>query len=534
MKNLLLAGTVLLSTFAQSQLVNNGATITVQPGATIFCSGSFTNTSGTVTNDGKIEVQGNFANSGTYNSTTNQDLLVMSGAGNATLNSGGAILQFLTINKASNADRVTLASTVVVGTQLDYQSGVLTTDYLANPSYLLSAPTSAVFNFAAGREVVGSVKRTGWANGSTVVFNAPHMQLVTANGTAPTELTVTMLPGAFSGDPSQVEREVKRKFLFTQTGGSGFSTDIRFPYMASELNSNVEGNLVPWSLIPALPTAEWTARLTGGGRDVTNDWVNTTAVDVTALAQEWKLADPRYTFNVTAYLRGPFGGGAMSTALNTGGLIPAGQPYGPMPFDYPGTENASPAPANAVDWVLVEFRKPSGLQPADATSLTRIGRKAGFLRNDGTMINADGAPFSFDIEKQGGGFIAVRHRNHLGVLSTLVPSNEDGTIANNFSVLANVYKNPIASSDPVTLLPSSALYGLWSGDANTSNSVNSLDVNAVKSATSVLLTGYVFQDITLSGAVNSLDLNQTKATISTLGQSSMSRTAGTRKSSLPD
>ena len=44
--------------FANAQLYNNGGIITVQNGAYIMAMGDIKNTSGTITNDGKIEVQG--------------------------------------------------------------------------------------------------------------------------------------------------------------------------------------------------------------------------------------------------------------------------------------------------------------------------------------------------------------------------------------------------------------------------------------------------------------------------------------------
>ena len=81
----LLALLIFLSPIAQSQLYNNGATIAVQNGAYLFVAGNVNNVSGTLTNDGKIEVQGNFINSGTYTSTANEDSLIMSGTGIDTL-----------------------------------------------------------------------------------------------------------------------------------------------------------------------------------------------------------------------------------------------------------------------------------------------------------------------------------------------------------------------------------------------------------------------------------------------------------------
>jgi hypothetical protein len=531
MKKFFFAGSLFLVSLANAQLVNNGATIVIQNGGSIFCAGNFTNTSGTITNDGKIEVQGNFANSGTYNSTGNEDSLIMSGSGNATLNSGGSMFRYLTINKAAAGDLVTLTGSITVGTKLDYLVGVLSTDYLANPSYAVNAPGSAVFNFAAGREIIGRVTRTGWANGSTVLFNGANMQMTTAGGTAPSDLTAIMLPQAFGGDPTQAEREVKRKFLFIATGGSGFTTDIRFPYSdaAPELNTNTEGNLVPWNLV----SAEWNARLTPVTRDGGNNWVSTTGIDATSLVQEWKLADPRYTFNITARLRGPWNGTDMNANLTS--VMPTAQPYGVAPFNYTGTESVGAIPnANVVDWVLVEHRKPLSGLPEDAASGTITGRKAGFLLRNGTVVDLDGVtPMSFDITKQGAAFAVVRHLNHLGVMSNSLPSNAAGTFANDYSVLANAYKNAGISSQPMVQLAGGS-YGLWAGDANKSGNLAASDVNAIKLAISNGLSGYQLTDVNLTGNLAASDVNLSKLMISSGGQGSTPLRVGEKiKSHLP-
>jgi len=534
MKKVFFIANLFISQIAISQLVNNGGTIVVQSGASIFCTGNFTNNGGTFTNNGRLEVQGNFVNSGTYNSTTDDDSLIMSGSGNTVLNLGSATLRFLTINKASHSDLMTLASSITVANKLDYLSGTLSTDYLLNPSFAVNAPSSAVFNFAPGREIVGNVRRTGWSNGSTVVFNGANMQLSTNGGTSPTDMMVTMLPGAFGGDPSQNEREVKRRFLFTPSGGSGYTADVRFPYQAGELNSNVEGNLVPWNLI----SSEWNARLTPVNRDAGADWLSTTGISATLLAQEWKLADPRYTFNVTAFLRGPWnaGTGTMTTNYNAAGLLPTSQPYNISPINYNGNESVSSIPnSNIVDWVLVEFRKPSTGLAGDANPSTIIGRKAAFLLNNGSVVDLDGVtPINFDITKQGSGFIVLRHLNHLGVMSNAVPSNTLGTYSNNFASLAGAYKSPGASSDPLIPLPSSSSFGLWAGDANRGGTINATDLSVVRSAITSSLSGYLSADVNLSNSINATDLSIIRSTITSSGTSSVSRQGAPIRSNLPE
>jgi len=516
----LLTALVFFSATAQSQLVNNGATFTIQSGAYVLVAGDVRNISGTITNDGKIEVQGNFINSGTYTSTANEDSLLMTGTGADTLTGGTAVIHYLTINKTTASDIVRLGGTTIVNTKLDYLSGVLSTDPIANPSFTLTSPVAAVYNFAAGKEIVGNVMRTGWTNGTARSFNQANMQVTTNGGTAPTSFTVTMIPAA---DPTQNEREVKRKFLFAQTGGAGFTADISYPYITTELNTNVEANLVPWELI----SSEWNAHLTPVTRDVVNHFVTLTGIPAADLALEWKLADPKYTFNVTAFLRGAWNGTTMNTSLNSGGIIPLSQPYNIAPFNYAGTESVGSIPnANIVDWVLVEHRKPATGLPADASSATITGRKAAFLLNNGTVVDLDGVtPLSFNITKQGSSFVVIRHRNHLGVLSNSIPSNAAGTFANDYSSLANSYKAPGVPSDPVLLLSGGSKYGLWAGDANKNGVVNVTDVNAIKIAIAGSASGYLFTDANLSNSINVTDVNLTKLTISSSGTGGVSARA---------
>ena len=521
---MVLALFLLLTSFftpAKSQLYNNGATINISDGAYVIVTGDLKNMGGTITNDGKIEVQGNFINSGSYTSTSNDDSLIMSGAGMDTLSPGSSAINYLTINKTTATDLVTLGSTAIINARLDFLSGRFTTDPIANPSFSVTAPVSAVFNFGAGEEIVGIVKRTGWANGAPQIFNQPNMQVTTSGGTAPTSFTVTMIPQSDGGDPTQNEREVKRKFLFSQAGGSGFTTDIRFPYVTGELNTNVEANLVPWELV----SSEWDAHLTPVVNNVSNHYAAITGITATALSNEWKLADPKYTFNITAYLRGAWTSGPnMTTGLNS--VLPLSQPYNDVAFgSYNGGE-AVPAGffashTNIVDWVLIDFRKPTSGLPSDATSSTYAGRKAAFLLNTGDVVDLDGTtPLAFNIAKQGAGFIVVRHRNSLAAMSNSSPSNAAGYYTNDFSSLAGAYHNPSISTDQEQLLTGSTKYGLWAGTANKDGTVNASDIALVKSNANAVLTGYVFGDINLDQTVNTGDVALTKVSANNTAQSS--------------
>jgi Dockerin type I domain len=502
---------------SQAQLtIQSGATFNMQSGALVTVQGSVDN-AGSLGNEGSLKVQGNYINTGTYSATAG--VLEMYGTGNSDMNAGSSPIANLVINKTNPTDIVKLTATAIVNNSLTHTNGVFTTDPIANPSFSITSPVTATYTFAAGKEIVGSVKRTSWTAGAARVFNQPNMLVTTNGGTTPTDFTVTMIPQSGGGNPTQAEREVTRKYTFAQTGGSGFTADVRYPYITSELNTNNENNLVPWRLA----AAEWNARLTPVSRDGVNDYVSTTGIPATEMTQEWKLADPNYTMNVTANLRGPWNGvSAMNTTLFTAGIIPLAQPYNTTPFNYTGTEVVGAIPANVVDWVLIEHRKPASGLPADALVATITGREAGFLLNNGTVVELDGVtPIAVPITKQGTAFITIRHRNHLGVLSNAIASNAAGTFINDYTILANSYKPVGAPSNPVVLLAGAGgKYGMWAGDANKSGVVNATDISSIKAAIAGSLTGYQFTDVNLSNSINATDVSLAKSTISLSGTGS--------------
>ncbi len=521
---------------SQAQLnIQSGATFFMQTGATVTVQGNVDN-AGTLNNDGSLKVQGNYTNTGTYTAVGTAGVLEMYGTGNSDLNAGASPIANLLINKTAATDIVKLTATAVVNNSLTHTNGVFTTDPITNPAFSVTSPATAVYTFAAGKEIVGSVKRTSWPSGSPVVFNQTNMLVTTNGGTAPTDITVTMIPGAAGGNPTQAEREVTRKYTFAQTAGSGFTADVLYPYTGTELNTNNENNLVPWRLA----AAEWNARLTPVTRDGVNDFVSTTGIPAAEFVQEWKLADPNYTMNVTANLRGPWNGvSAMNTSLLGAGIIPLAQPYNTTPFNYTGTENVGAIPANVVDWVLIEHRKPASGLPADALVATITGREAGFLLNNGTVVELDGVtPISVPITKQGTAFITIRHRNHLGVLSNAIASNAAGTFTNDYTALANVFKPAGALSNPVVLLAGAGgEYGLWQGDANKNGAVSAGDINTIKAAIAVFASGYQFADVNLNSATQATDITQTKITISLFGSGSGTNGRSSNniiKSNIPD
>ena len=122
-----------------------------------------------------------------------------------------------------------------------------------------------------------------------------------------------------------------------------------------------------------------------------------------------------------ALLEGPYENGSalMHDSLRAQGLIPATEPYGALGFpvandgggEHVGAGVLSITGADAiVDWVQVELRTP--LTPA-APFATRCA----LLQRDGDVVEVDGtSPVHFEVPP-GDYHVALRHRNHLGVMT---------------------------------------------------------------------------------------------------------------------
>ncbi|MEM6345238.1 MAG: HYR domain-containing protein [Bacteroidota bacterium] len=122
-----------------------------------------------------------------------------------------------------------------------------------------------------------------------------------------------------------------------------------------------------------------------------------------------------------------------------------------------------------VDWILVEIR-----DKTDRSVL--LGRQPALLQADGDIVDAgDGVSPVAIIGTPDDYYVAIRHRNHLGVMSDAVLSLNDATTTladfTDGSVVA--YQLPLAnalSRAPLQVLSGPAFatttFGLWGGDSN--------------------------------------------------------------------
>ncbi|NOX47276.1 MAG: hypothetical protein GXO89_09905 [Chlorobi bacterium] len=211
--------------------------------------------------------------------------------------------------------------------------------------------------------------------------------------------------------------------------------------------------------------------------------------------------------DLKVYLEGPFNGTGMDTDLNGNGVIPLDQPYNPSKpyynndnpvWNYTGNESVATIPANAVDWVIVQYRDSD--TPENATSATIVETQAAFVMDDGSVMGRDGNMLTV-----GPGLIAqnlyvvIYHRNHLGIMSSIALTENAGAYTYDFSLPGNIYGGSNGSKEIAT-----GVWGMAAGDGNGSGIIGSDDETVVWKL-DLGNSGYLGGDFDMNGIAQSTD-----------------------------
>ena len=210
-------------------------------------------------------------------------------------------------------------------------------------------------------------------------------------------------------------------------------------------------------------------------------------------------------------LEGPYdtSTGLMSDALRSAGLVPLTEPYTAAGYMHvAGNGGATIASAvlnttgaNAiVDWVLVELRSASN-------SSVRVATRAALLQRDGDVVGVDGTSgVGFNVAC-GNYYVAVRHRNHLGVMSLNSMALSTTATTVDFGSAAAATFGTNARKSITGIVPCQAL---WAGDATFNGQVrytgsgNDRDPILVKVGSTTpnnTVSGYRGEDVNMNGVV---------------------------------
>ncbi len=176
-------------------------------------------------------------------------------------------------------------------------------------------------------------------------------------------------------------------------------------------------------------------------------------------------ASLRIQIDPKVFLQGPIlnpaTAGLMNDILREDGHIPTTSPYADNATIDPSLFNVIGNDA-IVDWVWVELRD-------DADSENVIAGKSALLQRDGDIVALDGASTLTLFVNPKNYYVVVKHRNHLGVMSSasLVLSETPTTVdfrTNALSTFGTNARVQLTSGD----------MALWAGDANNDGRLNYL------------------------------------------------------------
>ncbi|MEL7535012.1 MAG: hypothetical protein AAFN10_27160, partial [Bacteroidota bacterium] len=205
-----------------------------------------------------------------------------------------------------------------------------------------------------------------------------------------------------------------------------------------------------------------------------------------------------------AILEGPYDmtDGKMKDDLRTLSYLPTTEPYtalGYTPVGSTGGESISAASLSVtgdnaiVDWVWVELR--------DATDpLVVVAARAALIQRDGDIVDTDGiSAVSFDGVAHANYYFAIKHRNHLGIMTqTPVSLNDTPTPLNFMDGSAPTYgsnaQNPIGATGN---------YCMVSANVTGDKVIDAADRSLLWNERSTI--GYKRSDATCDGATDAAD-----------------------------
>ncbi|MBK7761809.1 MAG: HYR domain-containing protein [Bacteroidetes bacterium] len=237
---------------------------------------------------------------------------------------------------------------------------------------------------------------------------------------------------------------------------------------------------------------------------------------------------PEVLLHAKAILQGPYDAsiGLMHDSLRVQNAIPTLEPYSQLPYNKPAIGEPGGELLNLslltttgndaiVDWIFLELR--DAINPSII-----VATKRALIQRDGDIVShVDGlSPIHFLYTSAGNYYVSIKHRNHLGVMSsTPIALSACAGSTINFSDLTPVYINPVIQNLPRKNL--AGINALWSADANNNKNVkyNGALNDKDKIMTGVggpglinnIVYGYRVEDCNMDGKIryNGLDNDRT-------------------------
>lgn len=323
-------------------------------------------------------------------------------------------------------------------------------------------------------------------------LNAPASEDVAGLGAVITSAANLGLTTVVRGHVAQTvdgNAGVARYYDLTPATNTGLAATLVFRYRDGELGGLTEADLALHRSTDGGTT--WTEE--GGTVDAVANTITLSGIDAFSRWTAAASIPQALALAGEMLLQGPFSGSAMTVALSA--ELPQSDPYGlGQSVAAPDFFTADPAGQNVVDWVWVELRTGDPAAPP----MTIEAARAALLMSDGTIKDTDGtSDVAFSGLAPGTYYLAVGHRNHLAVMSSVQVDFTTGTGTHDFTASGSAY-----GTNPMILL-TGALYGLYGGDGNASGGITAPDQSLWLGQNGT--SGYLWGDYNLSGGATSSD-----------------------------
>ncbi|MEZ4909151.1 MAG: hypothetical protein R2771_16250 [Saprospiraceae bacterium] len=434
-----------------AQLTNDGATIYLRTGATLNIDGNFTNNSGTI----------NLESGSLINITQDfysEDVAVINADDNSTIEftssdvsyikSGGDNFGILSLKKDNGVD-LKLIDDMEISNNLNFNTSNVNKLIIGQNDIILDLNTT-ISNYDSDHyiqadsngiviknvDIIGNYFFPIGDINNYVPVNA-NIQSGTFNSNSKISINTknTQHPSIYSDADSYLARYWNCEV-----------TNITNP-IAQLTCQYVDGDIVgnESKLTGAAYTTEW--NFYNSSADNIN---NNISIEINNNSAITGMNFYGKLLSLKAFLQSAFNGTDMSTTLNTLNLIPLTSPYGTG-------DVVSAIPTGITDWIKIEIRDDN-----DPSTILKTYSK--FIMNNGFIVESDGISTPRFKDSPTSGYIAIRHRNHLGIRTNASinlnnNSNFDFTTSPSLTYGTNSMKEL-----------SSGIWGMIGG--NTNNNVN--------------------------------------------------------------
>ena len=384
---------------ANAQLTVDNATLFIQSGATVTVQGDVTS---------NVDIQG-------------PGKILLKGSANQNVNMNGFTIPNLEMDNAANA---TLLGNARIGTSMLFTNGKI----IQGNFNMRLADVATTTGGGAGKffETTGTGQLVKEVSSNLASYVLPlgigatyYPASITTAGTYSSATVGTQAKNG--SDPNKHPRSTDYLNLYWPITQSGITGTLNATGGYNANFTGVEADLrgIYWNS----GTGSWT--LTGAS---INTGTDETSGLITGNGDLYAMN--RFVLSkMKVMLQGAFNGTDMNDNLRAGtNLIPLSDPYRTAPYNTsfthvnnPVTEvaaasvfnNAALTGDNIVDWVYLELRDNSGVNPGATVVQTR----AALVQRDGDIVDIDGvSPVFFKNIGAGAAYtLAVRHRNHLGI-----------------------------------------------------------------------------------------------------------------------